>query len=64
MGMIEEQEDGLGVTSRPHYAQRMYHCVYQPAVNLTIVIVNSALFDYLFQENKSYGSTKPFAFTL
>jgi hypothetical protein len=26
--------------------------------------VNSVLFDYLFQENKSYGSKRPFAFIL
>jgi hypothetical protein len=64
MGMPEEQEDGLGATSRPHYAQSMHRCIYQPTVNLTIVIVNSALFDYLFQETKSYGSKKSFAFNL
>jgi hypothetical protein len=64
MEMLEDQEDGLGATSRSHYAQSMYHCTYQPAVNLMIVIVNSVLFDYLFQENKSYGSKKPFAFIL
>jgi hypothetical protein len=56
MEMLEDQEDGLGATSRSHYAQSTYHCTYQPAVNLMIVIVNSVLFDYLFQENKSYGS--------
>jgi hypothetical protein len=62
--MSEEQEDGLSATSRPHYAQSMYRCIYQPAVNLIIVITNSALVDYLFQENKPYGSKKPFAFIL
>jgi hypothetical protein len=61
MGLPEEQ-DRLSATSRPHYAQSMYRCI--PAVNLTIVIVNSALFDYLFQEYKLYGSKKPFAFIL
>ncbi len=64
MGKLEEQEDGLGATSRPHYAQSMYRCIYQPTVNLMIVIMNSVLFDYLFQENKSYGSKKPFEFIL
>jgi hypothetical protein len=64
MRMPEEQEDGLGATSRPRYAQSTYRCTYQPAVNLMIVIVNSVLFDYLFQENKSYGSKKPVAFIL
>jgi hypothetical protein len=38
--------------------------VYQPTVNLIIVIVNIVLFDYQFQENKSYGSKKPFTFIL
>jgi hypothetical protein len=62
--MPEEQEDGLSATSRPHYAQSMYHCTRQPAVKLMIVIVNGAFFDYLFQENKSYGSKKAFSFIL
>ncbi len=34
MGEPEEQQDGLGATSRPHYAQSMYHCAHQPIVNL------------------------------
>jgi hypothetical protein len=29
-----------------------------------IVIMSSVLLVYLFQENKSYGSKKPFAFIL
>ncbi len=33
-------------------------------LTLIIVIVNNVLLDYLFQENKSYGSKKPFAFIL
>jgi hypothetical protein len=33
-------------------------------VNFITVIVNSALPVYLFQENKSFGSKKPFAFIL
>ncbi len=33
-------------------------------LTLMIVIVNNVLLDYLFQENKSYGSKKPFAFIL
>jgi hypothetical protein len=63
-GIPEDQENGLRATSRPHYAQSMYHCICQPIVNLIIVIVNDVLSDYLFQENKSYGSKKPFAFIL
>jgi hypothetical protein len=49
MRMPEEQEDGLGATSRPHYAQSTYCCTYQPAVNLMIVIVNSALLIVCFR---------------
>jgi hypothetical protein len=64
MGELEEQEDRLGSTSRPCYAQSMYYCTYQPAVTLMIVIVNIVLLDYLFEENKSYGSRRPFAFIL
>jgi hypothetical protein len=64
MGMIEQQEDRLVATSRPHDAQSMVRCICQPTVSLIIVIVNSVLFDYLFQENKSYGSKRPFAFIL
>jgi hypothetical protein len=64
MGMLEEQEDGLGATSRPHYEHSMYRCIYQPTLNLMILIMNSVLFDYLFQENKSYGSKRPIAFIL
>jgi hypothetical protein len=64
MGELEEQEDGLGARSRPLYAQSIYYCAHQPTVTLMIVIVNNVLFDYLFQENKSYGSKGPFAFIL
>jgi hypothetical protein len=56
MGELEEEEDGLGATSRPHFAQSMYCYIYQPTVTLIIIIVNNILLDYLFQENKSYGS--------
>jgi hypothetical protein len=56
LGKLEEQEDGLGATSRPHYVQSMYCCISQPTVILMIVIMNSVLYGYLFQENKSYGS--------
>ncbi len=31
-------------------------------LTIIIVIVNNVLLDYLFQENKSYGSKKPIAF--
>jgi hypothetical protein len=62
--MVEEKKDGLDVTSRPHYAQSLYHCTCQPTVTLIAVIVNSVLSVNLFQENKSYGSKKPFAFIL
>ncbi len=33
-------------------------------LTLMIVIVSNVLLDYLFQENKTYGSGKPFAFIL
>jgi O-antigen/teichoic acid export membrane protein len=65
--MLEQEEDELSATSRPQYAQSMYRCMYQSTVSLMIVIVNivnRVLFDYLFQENKSYGSKRPFAFIL
>ncbi len=62
--MPEDKEDGLGATSRLRYAQSMYHCVCQSTVTLMIVIVNSILPVYLFKENKSCGSKKPFAFIL
>jgi hypothetical protein len=58
--MLEDKEDGLGTTSRLHYAQSMYHCMH----SLMIVVMSSVLLVYLFQENKSYGSTKPFVFIL
>ncbi len=64
MGKPEEQQDGLGETSRPHYAQSMYHCARQLIVILIIVIVNNVSLNYLYQEIKSYGSKKPFAFIL
>ncbi len=62
--MPEDKADGLGTTSRLRHAQSMYHCECQSTVILIIVIVNSGLPVYLFQENKSYGSKKPFAFIL
>jgi hypothetical protein len=64
MAEPEEQHDRLGATSRPHYAQSLYHCAHQPIVTLIIVLANNVLLDYLFQENKSYGGKKPFAFIL
>ncbi len=51
-------------SARLRHAQSMYHCVCQSTVTLMIVIMNSVLPVYLFQENKSYGSKKPFAFIL
>jgi hypothetical protein len=64
MGELEEQEDGLGTTSRPHYAQSTYYCAHQPTVTFMFVFVNNILLDYLFQETKSYSSTRQFAFIL
>jgi hypothetical protein len=32
MGEPEEQQDGLGATSRPHHAQSMYYCAHPPIV--------------------------------
>jgi hypothetical protein len=34
MGVPEEQQDELSATSRPRYAQSMYHCMHHPIVNL------------------------------
>ncbi len=65
--MPEDKKDGLGATSRPHYAQSMYIVVLLyilTIVNLITVIVNSVLPVYLFQVNKLYGSKIPFAFIL
>jgi hypothetical protein len=54
MGKLEEKEDGLSATSRPHSARSMYRCIYRPTVTLMIVIVNSVLIDYLFQAVKDH----------
>jgi hypothetical protein len=68
--MPEEKEVGLGATSRPHYAQSMYVVALLyilTTVKLITIIVNGVLSVYsvyLFQENKSYGSKKPFVFIL
>jgi hypothetical protein len=65
--MPEDKKDELGVTSRLHYAQSMYRrciVVHIDHCKLNSVTVNSVLLVYLFQENKSYGSRKPFAFIL
>jgi hypothetical protein len=64
MGELEEQQDGLGATSRPHYAEGTYFCADYPTVTLMIVNMNNVILDFLFQENKSYGSKRPFAFIL
>ncbi len=62
--MPEDKEDGLGATSRLRQTQSMYHYECQSTVTLMIVIVNSVWPVYLFQENKSCGSKKPFAIVL
>ncbi len=64
MGSQNSNKDGLGATSRPHYAQSMYYCAHQPTVTFIIVIVINILLGYLFQENKPIGSKKTFAFIL
>jgi hypothetical protein len=56
--MLEDKEDGLGARSRLHNAQNMYHCMHY------LVVMSSVLLVYLFPENESYGSKKPFAFIL
>jgi hypothetical protein len=63
----EGQQDRLGATSRPHYAQSIEFVLLclSAYCNLNYVITTNALFYYYqFQENKSYGSKKPFAFIL
>jgi hypothetical protein len=76
--MLEDKKDGLGqdldiktalcteyVCIVVHVNLLcMYRCTCQPTVTLITVIMNSVLYVYLFQENKSYGSKKPFAFIL
>jgi hypothetical protein len=56
--------DGLATTPSHVYAQSMYHC----AVCINYHINNHnrkhVLLCYLFQENKSFGSKKPFVFIL
>jgi hypothetical protein len=65
--MPEDKKEELGVTSRLRYAQSVYRCcivVHIDHCKLKSVTANRVLPVYLFQENKSYGSIKPFAFIL
>jgi hypothetical protein len=53
--------DGLATTPSHVYAQSMYHCVLCINYHINNHNRNRVLLYYLFQENKSFGSKKPFA---
>jgi hypothetical protein len=62
MGEREGQQDWSDAASRTHHAQSTINCEVAAIALLYIVITMCKYLDYLFQENKSYGSKKPFAF--
>jgi hypothetical protein len=56
--------DGLATTPNHVYAQSMYHCVLCINYHIDNHNRNHVLLYYLFQENTSFGSKKPFVFIL
>ncbi len=56
--------DGLATTPSHVYAQSMYHCALCINYHINSHNRNRVLLYYLFQENKSFESKKPFAFIL
>jgi hypothetical protein len=59
--MPQKSGDGLATTPSHVYALSMYHCALCiPPTPITITGITFSLY-YLFQENKSFGSKKPFA---
>jgi hypothetical protein len=62
--MPQNMGDGLATTPSYVYAQSMYHCALRINYHINNHNRNHVLLYYLFQENKSFGSKKPFAFIL
>jgi hypothetical protein len=54
--------DGLATTPCHVYAHSMYHCALCINYHINNHNRNCTLLYYLFQENKSFGSKKPFPF--
>jgi hypothetical protein len=62
--MSNSTGDGLTITPSHVYAQSMYHCILCISYSIINHNRNCVLLYYLFLENKSLGSKKPFAFIL
>jgi hypothetical protein len=62
--MPQSKGDGLATTPSHVYAQSMYHCALCINYHINNHNRNRVLLYNLFQENKSFGSKKPFAFIL
>ncbi len=62
--MPQNTGDGLVTTPSHVYAQSKCHCSLYSSYHTKNHNRNSVLLYYLFQENKSFGSKKPFAFIL
>jgi hypothetical protein len=62
--MSQNIGDGLFTTPSHIYAQSKYHCALCINYHINNYNRNRVLLYYLFQENKSFGSKKPFAFIL
>jgi hypothetical protein len=62
--MPQKLGDGLATTPSHVYAQSTYHCALCINYRINNHIRNPFSLYYLFQENKSFGSKKPFAFIL
>jgi hypothetical protein len=62
--MPQNTGDGLATTPSHVYAQSMYHCALCINFHIDNHNRNHVLLYYLFQENKSFGSKKPFTVVL
>jgi hypothetical protein len=62
--MPQNMGDGLATTPSYVCAQSMYHCSLCINYHINNHNMNHVLLYYLFQENKSFGCKKPFAFIL
>ncbi len=64
--MPQKLGDRLATIPSHVYAQSTYHCALCITVITTLITITGITFSlyYLFQENKSFGSKKPFAFIL
>ncbi len=63
-GIPQDRGDGLVTTPSHVYTQSTYHCALRVNLCINNHNRNRVLLYYLFQENKSFGSKKPFAFIL